>query len=32
MTSTAVDPAILCVVSDLDRSEPGDLELVVEAA
>ena len=32
MTSTAVDPAILCVVSNLGRSEPGDLELIVEAA
>lgn len=32
MTSTAVDPAIPCVVSDLGRSEPGDLEPVVEAA
>lgn len=32
MTSTAVDPSILCVVSGLGRSEPGDLELIVEAA
>ena len=32
MTSAAVDPAIRCVVSNLGRSEAGDVERIVEAA